>query len=391
MIESTLRALIPGLRSAALLLVVLSGCAEFNLRDKMPGWMGKTGEFRRPMRVVAIWSETVLNTPGQPSIRGFGARLMFYEDKKEKPIKVSGTLTVYAFDEAGRTKTDSRPDRKYVFNADQMEKHYSKSELGHSYSVWIPWDPVGGESKEISLIVRFVPVEGGVVISEQVKQFLPGAKPGTQSPAGPYAAQGAAAANPEVVRVAPVQLVQHQEVVGEPNLNQSNFEQPTYGQPNMTPPADSAAESRRMSTTTINIPFGHGGRTPTALMRERPSRPSQQPAFPGGAAAPNAVPGAATAAPFPQAATPAAPANSLPGGVPTTASLAQRSPTPAGQSWIAHYAQKRSRALGEPIVPLTRDRGPLRPSPAIRPSAPPSGSPPTAMLEPAPAAAPNPR
>ncbi|HVW39501.1 MAG TPA: hypothetical protein VHB99_19420, partial [Pirellulales bacterium] len=282
MIESTLRALLPGLRSAALLLVVLSGCAEFNLRDKMPGWMGKTGEFRRPMRVVAIWSDTVLNTPGQPSIRGFGARLMFYEDKKEKPIKVSGTLMVYAFDEAGRAKIDTRPDRKYVFNADQLEKHYSKSELGHSYSIWVPWDPVGGESKEISLIVRFLPIEGGVVMSEQVKQFLPGAKPGSQSAAGPYAAAGAAPANSEIVRVSPVQLVQHQEVVeqpnfgppnlGPPNLGPPHLGQPNLGQPNMAPPANSATEERRMSTTTINIPFGHGGRAPTALMRERPRR-----------------------------------------------------------------------------------------------------------------------
>jgi hypothetical protein len=370
MIASPLRALIPGLCSAVLLLVMLPGCAEFNVRDKMPAWMGKTGEFRRPMRVVAIWTDTVLNTPGQPSIRGFGARLMFYEDKKEKPIKVSGTLTVYAFDEAGRAKTDARPDRKYVFNADQLEKRYSKSELGHSYSVWIPWDPVGGEAKEISLIVRFVPVEGGVVISEQVKQFLPGVKPGSQMAHG-----GRAAPNSDPVRVAPVQLVQHQEFIDP--------------QPNMQPPVNPAQQEPRMSTTTIPIPFGSGGRTPTAFMRERPMRPSLHPPFDGQPAAPNAplgagARGAVNWAPTPPQAAQAAPASSPPAGVPTTSSLAERSPTPAGKSWIAHYAQKRSRALGEPIAPLTRDRGPLRPSPAIRPSAPPIAPLPTTTLGSAP-------
>jgi hypothetical protein len=46
--------------------------------------------------------------------------------------------------------------------------------LGHSYSVWIPWDEVGGPQKEISLIARFTPEKGSVVVSEQTKQILPG-------------------------------------------------------------------------------------------------------------------------------------------------------------------------------------------------------------------------
>ena len=52
--------------------------------------------------------------------------------------------------------------------------HYSKSKLGHSYSVWLPWDETGGPQKEISLIARFTPEKGGVVVGEQTKQMLPG-------------------------------------------------------------------------------------------------------------------------------------------------------------------------------------------------------------------------
>ena len=383
---SNIRTSIHGLGiAAAILLVLSSGCAEFNFRDKLPAMMGKTGEFRRPMRVVAIWSDTVLNTPGQPSIRGFGARLMFYEDKKDKPIKVSGELTVYAFDEAGRAKTDARPDRKYVFTAEQMKKHYSKSELGHSYSVWVPWDPVGGEAKEISLIVRFVPVEGGVVISEQVKQFLPGTKPGQPaapgpySPgpfaAGPYAAGNAPQPDPQAaVRVAPVQLVQHQEIVDRQDFG--------------PPPANSASEPPRMSTTTIAIPFRHGGAAPTALMRPRAMRPSPRAPFPGATPEGLAPGGASSASAAPQASQGAA--NPPQPGFPTAATT-QRSGTPPGQSWIAHYAQRRSRALGEPIAQLQRDRGPLRPSPATRPSDPAAGPSPTTIPGLFPSAAPNPR
>src|SRR3569623_1543241 len=176
------RALFSGLCSAAMLLSLASGCSQFDLQKKMPWLTGKTGEFRRPMRVVTMWSDTVLTTAGQAPVRGFGARLMFYGLEEEKPIKVAGSLVVYAFDEANRDKTNTRPDRKFVFTEEQFAKHYSKSELGQSYSIWAPWDEVGGEPKEISLIVRFTPVEGGVVVSEHAKQFLPGEKrPQSQS------------------------------------------------------------------------------------------------------------------------------------------------------------------------------------------------------------------
>jgi hypothetical protein len=310
------------------------------------------------MRVVAIWSDTVLTTPGQLPTRGFGARLMFYEANKEKPIKVAGTLTVYAFDEAGRAKTDAKPDRKYVFTADQFSKHYSKSELGHSYSVWVPWDPIGGESHEISLIVRFEPLEGGAVVSEQVKQFLPGTKPSEERSNGPYAGGGAPYQSPDAVQVSPVQLVNHQA--------------PAFEEPASQPP-----QGRKMATTTINLPFNDRGRPPLALVRPRPSRlpmpsGSMPSGFPPGGV--NRAPGGMNGAAIPQANSQPDRASSLPATIRAEASLAERSPTPAGQSWISHYAQKRSRALGEPIAPLMRDRGPLRPSPATRPSAPPTES-----------------
>ena len=100
---------------------------------------------------------------------------MFYEGKNEEPIKVDGTLVVYAFDETNRDANNARPDRKYVFTPQQLPLHYSKSKVGHSYSVWMPWDEVGGVQKEITLIVRFQPKEEApVAISDPCRQLLPG-------------------------------------------------------------------------------------------------------------------------------------------------------------------------------------------------------------------------
>ncbi len=130
-----------------------------------------------PVRMVGAWTDTVMTQPGQKPQRGFGGRVMFYDKEGKKPILVDGQLVVYAFDETGRNPTDNKPTRRYVFPADQMSIHMSVSELGASYSFWLPWDEAGGPKAEVSLICRFEPKEGGVVTGEQTKHFLPGTAP----------------------------------------------------------------------------------------------------------------------------------------------------------------------------------------------------------------------
>ncbi len=69
----------------------------------------------KPDRVIALWTDTVLTRSDSPPVRGFGGRLMFYEGKNEKPIKVEGTLVVYAFDENGprSEQRSARPEIRH--------------------------------------------------------------------------------------------------------------------------------------------------------------------------------------------------------------------------------------------------------------------------------------
>ncbi len=144
----------------------------------------------KPDKVVALWTDAVKTTVGQPGIRGFGGRLLFYEGSSDTPVKVDGTLVVYAFDESNRDPNNTRPDCKYVFTPDQLPRHYSKAKVGHSYSVWIPWDVAGGMQKEITLVVRFEPKNGQPLVGEQVKEILPGRIPAKTSLASRLPATG---------------------------------------------------------------------------------------------------------------------------------------------------------------------------------------------------------
>ena len=157
-----------------LLCLLASGCTSLPSWDSMSWWPGDD-EMVIPDRVMPIWADAVLHQPGKPGVRGFGGRLYFYRGQESDPVKVSGSVTVYVFDGATFGPEKAAPLKKYVVTATQLESHYSKTSLGHSYSVWVPWDQVGGPSRTLSLIVRFDGAEGGTVLGEASTELLPGA------------------------------------------------------------------------------------------------------------------------------------------------------------------------------------------------------------------------
>lgn len=175
-----------------LLLVVallMGGCTTFLSEDKMiaekvvPDWMKKK-DVEPPVKVVTIWSDTILHQQGKPAIRGFGGRVYFYDAKDEHPIKVDGTLMVYAFDADDMNPNSPAPEKKFVFPTEHLAKHHSKTKVGDSYSVWLPWDEVGSTAKNISLVSRFESTDGVVLLSEPSNKLLPGPQTEIRGPVG---------------------------------------------------------------------------------------------------------------------------------------------------------------------------------------------------------------
>ncbi|HTQ38121.1 MAG TPA: hypothetical protein VMJ32_03785 [Pirellulales bacterium] len=269
-----------------LAVAMLSGCAtEFDLSKGIPWEIGKDGKFDTPMQVVAFWSDAVQTQPDKPKgIRGFGGRLYFYGKDPNKPVRVKGTLVIYAFDETNRDPKNVIPDKKYIFTPDQFQKKYSKSSLGDSYSIWLPWDEVGGLQKQISLVVRFTGEKGEMITSDEGHQLLPGITP--EKPALPAeqnaAAQTAAvtlSGQPVVLPTVPqlplgvagpvsaaVQGVGYQQVAAVPGQSQMFSVMQTSNTSGVARTAVAGAEDQngvidvstapdgRMKTTTISIP-----------------------------------------------------------------------------------------------------------------------------------------
>ncbi len=75
----------------------------------------------------------------------------------------------------GEAKTQA--DKTFMFTAEQFTEHFSPSDLGASYSIWIPWDAADGMQKEITLIPTFKGKDGVILQGEPAKLVLPGRRP----------------------------------------------------------------------------------------------------------------------------------------------------------------------------------------------------------------------
>jgi hypothetical protein len=165
--------------SFCLACIVVYGTAAENARADWPKiWPNsqpkiKESRYPIPVKMAVIWSPAVFNQVGKQSTRGFGGRLYFYDHKNE-PVAVEGQLVVYVYNDSSPGGENKTPEKKFAFTPEQFTQHYSPTQLGASYSIWVPWDPVGSPQVQLTLIPIFTSAGGQLVIGESAHNMLPG-------------------------------------------------------------------------------------------------------------------------------------------------------------------------------------------------------------------------
>ena len=139
---------------------------------------GQPEPYPNPVKLAATWTPDTLIQAGRTPTRGFGGRVFFYNEKSQA-VPVNGTLTIHGFDE--NSEDPESGVKRFVFTPEQLTRHYGQSDLGASYSIWLPWDAVGGEQRRISLVTSFQSVEGGAVQGIPATMLLPGRDTGLDS------------------------------------------------------------------------------------------------------------------------------------------------------------------------------------------------------------------
>jgi hypothetical protein len=136
----------------------------------------KKKEYQTPSSMNVTWVHDILTKPGKPPTRGFGGRFYFYNERSQA-IPVDGELTVYGFDDTHKSHDAMNfegADKRFKFTPEQFTTHFSESELGASYSIWIPWDAAPGFQKKIMLIPTFMSKDGRVIRGNAAVLNLPG-------------------------------------------------------------------------------------------------------------------------------------------------------------------------------------------------------------------------
>lgn len=229
-----------------------SGCSTFTKDkgskkspwDSMKWWKK---EYQTPTKMAVLWSPDLLTVAGQPPTRGFGGRIYFYNEKSQT-IPVDGELVVHGFDETKKKMTSGQEalaDKRFRFTAEQFTEHFSESDLGASYSVWIPWDSNEHTLKELTLIPTFITSKGQAIQGAPAKVILPGRN----------------AAQPE--QVIPVQTVAYEQTT----IPTVEGKLPTLNLPvrdtemlraSAASQASNTAPTNDMRVTTIKLPPGVG-------------------------------------------------------------------------------------------------------------------------------------
>jgi hypothetical protein len=247
------------------------GCQSLSLNNAK-NWLGlapkvKETEYGTPVKVSSMWTPAVLNRIGQPPTRGFGGRLYFY-DAANKPIPVEGQLVVYAYNDSRPGSNHKTPDAKYAFTPEQFTTHYSATDLGASYSIWIPWDQVGNPQTEVSLVPIFTASSGQLVIGQSSRCLLAGST-GLNQP-GPV----------------------HHGALPPPEIRRDAGVQPATFQQNQAAPA--VAPQGKLGIDTLSL------RLPTSMADRLAQAPPQTDIKPSGVRMqPLASPPAAMAGPLP--------------------------------------------------------------------------------------------
>ena len=132
-----------------------------SLKSFLPGQKKQEEPYPKPVKMAATWAPDTLSAPGKKTTRGFGGRLFFYNEKSQA-IPVEGELMIVGYLD-NQIEGVPAQAKRFGFTKEQFTRHFSQSDLGASYSVWIPWDAEGGPGQKITLVPSFTTPDGHVV------------------------------------------------------------------------------------------------------------------------------------------------------------------------------------------------------------------------------------
>ena len=160
--------------TCAMFLCSLVGCSTFHVpfEKKIP----KASASDPVVQVLCLWQQAEGRDPEGYPCKGFSGQILFLSNKAATPVQCDGDVRIYLFDDQGDTEAQAKPLRQFDFDAGSWDVHLTKTSLGPTYSVFVPYVRRGVKDANCALRIRLKPKTGPVVFSELSNMPLNGNK-----------------------------------------------------------------------------------------------------------------------------------------------------------------------------------------------------------------------
>ena len=150
------------------------GCTTFHVpfEKKIP----KASAADPVVQILCLWQQAEGRDPEGYPCKGFSGQILFLSNKAATPVQCEGDVRIYLFDDQGDTEAQAKPLRQFEFDAGSWDVHLTKTSLGPTYSVFVPYVRKGVKDANCALRVRLKPKIGPVVFSDLSNMPLNGNK-----------------------------------------------------------------------------------------------------------------------------------------------------------------------------------------------------------------------
>ena len=152
---------------------MLSGCSSPWFSKKQPDVI--VADEKNPVvRAICLWQPA--EGPGLDGLpgRGFAGQIIFLTQQSPTPVKVSGDLRIYLFDDQGSAEEQAKPIHQFEFLGGACNRYLHNTNWGSSYQLFIPYVRSSDSEARCSIRVTLKCGDQPAVFSDMVDVLLPG-------------------------------------------------------------------------------------------------------------------------------------------------------------------------------------------------------------------------
>ncbi len=154
--------------------LLLTGCTSLNVASISLPFMAYDKTHDSVIEILSLWQPGEGRDSNGMPCRGFAGQIFFFTQGRPAPVKISGDVKVYVFDDQGTVEEQQKPLHVYEFEEGAWKAYETKSNIGWAYQVFIPYPRSGTHQAVCSLRVKHVSKLGQVTLSDPADIMLAG-------------------------------------------------------------------------------------------------------------------------------------------------------------------------------------------------------------------------